>query len=149
MTTHTISGSTFKPDGVNVNVGNWTVRVFSSTGYAFSSVPGNWIGGAQTWTTKTDGSLTITLPETDGSNYSYQASFVSLDKKSSYGPFQFNLTANRTWTDIMTAPSPIPLTPPLITAAQASAAAAAASAAAAATSAGSARASSLAMSIVL
>lgn len=123
VTTHPISGTSLKPDLSDVNIGNWTIGIYSDTGYAFITDPafddGTWVSGTKTWTTLDDGTLTISLPETDGTDFAYWAQFESYDKSYTSPVFPFDLTAAMTWTDIMTNPSPIPITPAALAQAQA------------------------------
>lgn len=119
MTNHTVSGSVFLPDGTDVWIGQWTVAIYGS-GYTLDDA-GNWRGGEQTWDVLADGSLSITLPETDGTDFYYTAKFRSLDKRTTLGPYPFDLMADKTWTDIIETPSVPPITPSLIAQAEAAA----------------------------
>lgn len=112
MATFTVSGTGTLPDNTTPLRGTWTIAIQTSNGVAFDG-DGSWRGGVQSFDTGTDGSLTVTLPETDG-DFLYVAAFKSRDLKTRIGPYAFDLTANTTWQHIIETPTLVPITPALV-----------------------------------
>ena len=123
MTTYTISGTGTLPDRTTpLSSGAWYIGLPS--GYALNEGEGFSAGVEKAVLAGSDGSASVTLPETTGDDY-YTAYFWGRDKSTgasirlpSSGVYQFTLTADCTWDDVMETPTVPPMTPSLVAEAQ-------------------------------
>jgi hypothetical protein len=126
LVTHTITGQVLRPDGVTPLVGTWYVELVSDTGSVLDHDEDGFRAGIASHTTDETGAVNWTLPAThqpgsEPMDYFYRIWFSSEHGDVKVEKQYITLDEDSTIDELLEAPTVVPVTPSMVSQAEAAA----------------------------